>query len=456
MQPQGVVEEIIENEAVSNETTTYSETEKSNLPVSQVRNVSASSPTKIEGTITEHAIENFTENGDLSELTENESENNAELEVGNMKTDIVPSKTYKNAPCHIKGELTPGINDFRYLVEIYDPFFNNVVENKEVGVNDGKFELTSNYSEPRKAYFISISQDLKGRSDNFTIVLMPGEQCELKVKKYGCDISGSTFYRQYSNAKDLIENAMQYNSRNARDEAIRNYLLNHKDEEGCVYYYMANNDFPKGEILRNIDFPAKFIKPLESSRFGGIKLATQVQPQSDHFTRVDGIVSQGISDIGYVIKIYDADFENIAETQKVYAKNNEYTVYFDYEEPRLAVFTAIFPDSSICNSTVPILIVPGEHAKLKVKNGTFILSGGSTFYKQYGLARDAYENMDEKGSVNYLKEHGNEAGCVMAFIYRPRLPRKTILKHTSDEVKNGQFHRLFETKHYGPYFTKEY
>ena len=363
-----------------------------------------------------------------------------------------------NKKCTISGVVTPGLRDVGYMVYVYDAYFDRMVETKKIDVKNGEFELTTNYPEARNAIFQAIFDDGSLCNAVITVVLMPGEHGEMKVKNGQYELTGSTFYRQYSDADDLVTNANRYYTTEERQKMIHDYLIEHRSDEGCAYYYIDRNIYPKDQIISMID-PAvvdgRLANMFKNNRLSRIKPAATVAPKSDHYTRVDGLVSQGIKDVGYVIDIYDADFENIVETRKVYAKNNEYTIFFDFEEPRLAVFAAIFPDSTICTATVPIMLVPGESAKLKVMNGTFNLSGGSNFYKQYNMAEEACGNMrNSKDREKYLKEHGNEDGCVMAYIYSQMVPQKTILENTSPEVKTGRFHRLFDTKHYGMFYRK--
>ena len=120
------------------------------------------------------------------------------------------------------------------------------------------------------------------------------------------------------------------------------------------------------------------------------------------------------------------------------------------EEPRMVDLTATFPDGSICTHCVRFPFVPGEHAEVKVMNGTFYLTG-STFYKQYSDADELEENArkyhkeeeTQELLVNYLKEHANEEGCVIFYYKNKILPRETILQIIPESVKNGRFKDIF-------------
>ena len=157
---------------------------------------------------------------------------------------------------------------------------------------------------PLSAVFYEITNIIEaafaGRVDKFTIY------CELFLQVYGvCQVEDEDKYRR----EDILS-------------AI----------------YSAKHDYSQmflGEQIISMIDPAvvdgRLANMFKNNRLSRIKPATTVAPKSDHYTRVDGLVSQGIKDVGYVIDIYDADFENIVETRKVYAKNNEYTIFFDFE-----------------------------------------------------------------------------------------------------------------------------
>ena len=342
------------------------------------------------------------------------------------------------------------------------------------------------------------------------IPLIPGENAEFTLKSTGREMVGNQpifkapqyefdgdgrVYKDWNRTRKMFSDVREKSENQEKaDSLLKEFQKKNLDKLGCALEFMMENHkgidcsiYPE-EILnnpmaicirkRNESFD-KYIaektkaksnvdaaatasnslryKPVTDAEIiRNLSLAATVAPKSDHYTRIDGVVSPDIKDMGYMISIFDPYFEKVVETKKVNAVNREYTVYFNYNEPRLAVFAAIFPDSTICKSTVPIMIVPGEHGKLKVMNGTFDLTGGSAFYRQYGMAKAAYQEMngDSRKLEKYLTERNTEEGTVMALIYAQALPYQSILGVISDKVKTGQFHRLFETGHYGPYYRK--
>lgn len=166
--------------------------------------------------------------------------------------------------------------------------------------------------------------------------------------------------------------------------------------------------------------------------------------------KVDITVSQGINDSGYLVAMYNKDMTSLTQIADLTVVNRKASFETYVEEPRMVDLTATFPDGSICTHCVRFPFVPGEHAEVKVMNGTFYLTG-STFYKQYSDADELEENArkyhkeeeTQKLLVNYLKEHANEEGCVIFYYKNNILPRETILQMIPESVKNGRFKDIF-------------
>ena len=181
-----------------------------------------------------------------------------------------------------------------------------------------------------------------------------------------------------------------------------------------------------------------------------IKKAPKRETQKPNF-QMDITVSQGINDSGYLIEIFDNPNQwrgqQVADIPVVDRKCS-FATYVD--EPKMAHITATFPDGSVCSAYVWFPFVPGEKAVVKVKNGTFELSGTS-FYEQWGNAGELVENAGKYHKeeetqallLSYLKEHINEEGCVMRFWQYEVLPREEILKLIPVKIKNGRFKKFF-------------
>ena len=155
-------------------------------------------------------------------------------------------------------------------------------------------------------------------------------------------------------------------------------------------------------------------------------------------------VSEGIGDSGYLIERYYKT-QRSKQIADIPAENKKCTFSTYLDQPYLADVTATFPDGSICSHCMRFPIVPGEKAELKVMNGRFFLSG-TGFYEEWSRAGDLADNAPKYRTAaevkaiyaDYLKEHAQEEGVVMYYIYERLLPRKTIEEIVPESVLNGR------------------
>ena len=231
--------------------------------------------------------------------------------------------------------------------------------------------------------------------------------------------------------------------------AVFGKLNEDNSPEVCTFggYYAFE---PVPEDVEELNFmadqkPEDVALMIEGTGIFHIKKAPKEADHEPNF-KVDISVSQGIGDSGYLISMYDKTMcrrKQIADISVVNRKAS-FATYVD--EPRMVDLTATFPDGSICTHCVRFPFVPGEHAEVKVMNGTFYLTG-TTFYKQYGDADELIENAGKYHKqeetrallLDYLKKHADEEGCVMRYMHHDVLPRETILSIIPDKVKNGRF-----------------
>ena len=231
--------------------------------------------------------------------------------------------------------------------------------------------------------------------------------------------------------------------------AVFGKLNEDNSPEVCTFggYYAFE---PVPEDVEELNFmadqkPEDVALMIEGTGIFHIKKAPKEADHEPNF-KVDISVSQGIGDSGYLISMYDKTMcrrKQIADISVVNRKAS-FATYVD--EPRMVDLTATFPDGSICTHCVRFPFVPGEHAEVKVMNGTFYLTG-TTFYKQYSDADELIENAEKYHKqeetrallLDYLKKHADEEGCVMRYMHHDVLPRETILSVIPDKVKNGRF-----------------
>ena len=188
---------------------------------------------------------------------------------------------------------------------------------------------------------------------------------------------------------------------------------------------------------------------IQSSAIFHIKEAPKPVHHDPNF-KVDITVSQGIGDSGYLINLYNSPYDR-KQIADIATANRKASFATYVGEPQQGELIATFPDGSICTHCMRFPFVPGEHAEVKVMNGSFFLTG-STFYKQWSDADELEENArkyrkEEETQallLGYLKEHASEEGCVMRYWQYEILPHETILAIIPDKVKNGRFKNMLE------------
>jgi hypothetical protein len=178
---------------------------------------------------------------------------------------------------------------------------------------------------------------------------------------------------------------------------------------------------------------------------------TETRAQGNNDFKIDVKVTQGIEDAGYLVQVFDRNQSARKFLGKIDVVNKRSAFETHLDEPLVGDLTAIFPNGEVCTACVRFPFVPGEECHVKVKNGTFELTG-TTFYQQWADADDLEENAHkyykqwETDSIilNYFKKHANEEGCVMRYWQYEVLPRPTILKLIPDNMRNGRFKSFFD------------
>ena len=217
------------------------------------------------------------------------------------------------------------------------------------------------------------------------------------------------------------------------------------------YYAFA----PVPEDVEELNFMAAIHTGPDSIAIKGpcifhIKRAPKSEPQQPNF-QMDITVSQGINDSGYLIELIGEPSGSIRPIADIPVIDRKCSFATHVDEPTMSHITATFPDGSICSAYVRFPFVPGEHATVKVMNGTFDLTG-SAFYKQWSDADELEENAKKHHKpeetqallLDYLKKHADEEGCVMRYWQYEVLSREEILKIIPDKIKNGRFKKFFE------------
>gem|GEM_PF-324923 len=199
--------------------------------------------------------------------------------------------------------------------------------------------------------------------------------------------------------------------------------------------------------------------------------------------KIDGTVSNGVSDSIYVIYIGDANFRvntDSTPNDTIVVKDKKFSYSVDIDYPTFAVLRAVLSDGSL-SAGYEWVLVPGETAKIKFGNGPLEMDG-TAFYQQvsnfkkmnkecdaqkrvdellaqnqnnHNLAKDSAWNaelnqaMQEryKAMIDYFTAHNSDEGTLIyAFLYSDDFFSATKLFDTiaAPEVRNGRFSHFID------------
>lgn len=162
--------------------------------------------------------------------------------------------------------------------------------------------------------------------------------------------------------------------------------------------------------------------------------------------RINVTVSQGIGDCGYLVSLLNKyQYQSSIIDEITVNKDRKAAFSMHLDERQVGDLTAIFPDGSICTHCVRFPFVPGETAEVKVKNGTFHLSG-TGFYKEWEAASELVDNAEKyhKESetkeliTEYFKEHATEKGCLAYYTQYEILPYTEMEKMLPESVSDSE------------------
>ena len=179
----------------------------------------------------------------------------------------------------INGTVADEIKDTAYFVYLGDTAFNIDVKNTApidtIIVKDKKFSYTSNVKEPRLIWLQAIFENGEVCPAYVDFVLVPGEKADLKVCNGYYELDGTPFYHQWHtldkkstdlrnkfNAKadslralpDLSQEAINaFNMEVAAEvEKVKQYVKDHQNEEGTVFYATIAGITPINELVENM------------------------------------------------------------------------------------------------------------------------------------------------------------------------------------------------------------
>ena len=186
-------------------------------------------------------------------LTFHEGRNpNATAVIANNAKNVSLNKnTSKKGDFKLNIHITEGINDSGYLIDLYK---HSGWGRSRVATLSAKGKECSYSTRLDDVYLADVTATFPDGSvctHCMRFPFVPGETAELKVMNGSFYLSGTGFYGQWIKADDLVENARKYYKQEETDALIRNYLMEHGNEEGCVMYYVKNSILPQ-ETLREM------------------------------------------------------------------------------------------------------------------------------------------------------------------------------------------------------------
>ena len=413
----------------------------------------------------------------------------------------------QNGTFTLNGTVDPNITDSCYNVYIADEY-GKYDENKPslvIPVVDKKFTHTFNVDKVTAAYIRCIFPGGEVCSDGIGLMLVPNSSYTVNVhngyydhdydynyetrlsrgihalrertkwksphlpklkgkqwKNVMCDSRQSTMY-----AKEVFFTDTATVVRFVQDYFLYNMVIpsdSYLEDEAGTKYKLRSVVY--GKVNDNCDSGARFYGayvsyeplPKKTTHFNAvlgdytIREIHDVKPlKGKPNCNVEVYASNGINDSGYLVALYDANMRTSRQVADIPVNNRKANFKTLLAEPRLADFTATFPDGSICTHCVRFPIVPGDDALVVVKNGTFQVTG-TGFYKEWS---DAYEFCDnaEKYSTKaeaegkkekYIAEHITEEGAVIYFLMRENFPWSKLSTLIPSDMQHGRFRLFFD------------
>lgn len=281
-------------------------------------------------------------------------------------------------------------------------------------------------------------------------------------KNVECDNSESSMYVKevyFTDTATVVRFAQDYFLYNMvipsdsylEDEAGNKYKLKnpvfgvvgHNNSADARFYgaYVSFEPLPKGTKSFEIHMDRAYI--------GNIVEAKPLKGKPN--CNIEVYASNGINDSGYLVQLYDKEMRTRRQVADIPVNNRKAFYKTLLAEPRLADFTATFPDGSVCTHCVRFPIVPYSDAAVIVKNGTFSVKG-TGFYEEWGNADEFCENASKysteaeaRGKMEkYLAEHSNEEGAVIYFLIRQDFPYSLVANLVSSDMLKGRFRHFFD------------
>lgn len=114
----------------------------------------------------------------------------------------------------------------------------------------GQAKLTQELTKPAFMQFVPVDESGSKSNDLvYPVIAYPGSEASMKMVGSNFAIEGTGYYQEYSDAKEYFFNVSQYNTEEKRRELVRQYILEHADEQGALFAFYEQQLTMIEEIL---------------------------------------------------------------------------------------------------------------------------------------------------------------------------------------------------------------
>lgn len=175
-----------------------------------------------------------------------------------MQQEERASKPYVQKPKASKFTLTlnasAGMTHKGYNVifrEIIKEGFGDTLQTVYAEFDDkGQAKLTQELTKPAFMQFVPVDESGSKSNDLvYPVIAYPGSEASMKMVGRNFSIEGTGYYQEYSDAKEYFFNVSQYNTEEKRRELVRQYILEHADEQGALFAFYEQQLAMIEEIL---------------------------------------------------------------------------------------------------------------------------------------------------------------------------------------------------------------
>lgn len=179
--------------------------------------------------------------------------------------NVCESKTVKGKPnFEVEVNITNGISDSGYLISRYDKNWSRPTQIADIAAKDRKANYQMILDEPCLADLTATFPDGSVCTHCIRMVFVPGDKAVVSVENGTNHITGTGFYKQWSDTEEFIRNSRNYVTKAESDAKIMSYLKDHANEEGTVVYFLIEQEYPYSDIIQLVP------EEMQKGRFKGL------------------------------------------------------------------------------------------------------------------------------------------------------------------------------------------